>query len=360
MATAKRLLLFLVPCIAVVMLAGLAGRATYRHVVPEWRRVEIEWMDGVTKTPSIAPVVRSAKVIVLGDSVALRGIDAACLDLTLGRTANLAFSSADLASYYTTVEAIQDLGVNTRDVTAIVVAYPDFFASWSAARAAFYTHLPASPRGALHLLHYGAMTPWQVLGRVGEWFLDETWYKAFPDPVQVTALRAAVLGELPDPRRTPSQFVAQPLGYCPCDEEILPYHRQPWSVESRHCASGSEPSFALRPIPSTDEFSKRNDPAGIPSDYPYTGYDEVLSFLASRFSRVFLVDFPDKFGFADRDSFNAAMRRLAEEGGATYISLTDLDVGSVFYDEHHATPKGMEMLTSSLAARIETALRDGR
>lgn len=360
MATAKRLLLFLVPCIAVVILAGLSGRLAYRYLVPEWRRVEIEWTDGVMKAQSIAAVVRSAKVVVLGDSVALRGIDAACLDSSLGRTANLAFSSADLASYYATVAAIQGLGVNLRAVTAIVVAYPDFFAAWSNERAACYARLSTTPAGAFHLLRYDAMTPWQILQRVGEWGLEETWYRAFVNPVQATALRKAVLGELPDPGRTPDQFIAEPLGYCPCDEEILPYHRQEWSVENHRCGSGSEPSFALRPIPSTDAFSKRNDPTGIPDDYPYTGYGEILSFLSSRFSRVFLVGFPDKFGLADRDGFDAAMRQLAEQGSATYVSLTDLDVGSMFYDEHHATPEGMKVLTPALADRIEAALHDGR
>jgi hypothetical protein len=354
------LLLFLVPCIAVVILAGLAGRVAYRHLVPEWRRVEIEWTDGVMKSQSIAAVVRSAKAVVLGDSVALRGIDAACLDSSLGRTANLAFSSADLASYYTTVAAIQDLGVDTRAVTAIVVAYPDFFAAWSAERAAPYARLSTTPAGAFHLLRYGAMTSWQVLHRVGEWALEETWYQVFPNPVQATALRKAALNELPDPVRFPAQFIAEPLGYCSCDEEILPYHRQEWSVESHRCTSGSEPSFALRPAPATDEFSKRNDPTGIPNDYPYTGYGEVLSFLASRFSRVFLVSFPDKFGLADRDGFDAAMRRLAEQGGATYISLTDLDVSTMFYDEHHATAKGMRLVSLMLADRIGAVLDNGR
>ncbi len=359
MSTARRLALFLIPCVAILVLAGLAGRVAYEHLVPEWRRVEIEWTDGAMKAPSIAEAVRSAGSVILGDSVALRGIDAGCLSTTLGPTANLAFSSADPASYYTTVATIRSLGVNTRQLTAIVVAYPDFFAPWSASRAADYMHLSTTLQGASYLLRYAAMTPWQVLQRVELRALEETWYQIFPNPVQVDALRRAVLAELPDPNRTPGEFILQPLGYCSCDQEVLPYHRSPWWVESHHCISGSEPSIAVRAPPASYEFGKRNDPTAIPNGYPYTGYGEVLSFLSSRFSRVFLVGFPDKFGIADRDAFDAGMRHLAEQGGATYISLTDLDVSDAFYDEHHASPRGMRLLTLALSDRIQSGASAG-
>jgi len=341
--------LFLLAAALTLAFLGLVGKAVYRRIVPNWRQVEIEWSDGVMKTEALAAVVRSAEYVILGDSVALRGIDAGCLGEKIGPVVNLAVGNADIASYYATVEATHRVGADTSSQIAIVVAYASFFRSWTEERAEARGYLPTTLRGALHLTKYRAGTLSTTLQRTAHHILDRTWYRFYPRPIQVATMRDVVQKRIISSESSPESFDFSPSGLCGCDEEILPHHFRSFWIEARHCSSGSVPSFPTREAPSSYIFSKRNDPSGIPLDYPYIGYADVLRFLQQTYADVWLIVFPDKFGLTDPVSFDSAMSALAEEADVHLSLLTHLDVANDFYDEHHAFPSGMRRITEEIS-----------
>ena len=344
--------LFVLGVMISLLVLGLVERIAYRSWVPIWRQVEIDCDYPATKIAFLGDQVRKADYVVLGDSVALRGIDTGCFSVLRNTAVNLGISSADAASFYATVSALRWARANTRKQNALVVVYPDMFKAWSEKRAENRAHLPTSLRGVLHLLRYGACTKHLALHRFRHYLLDATWYRIFPRPLQVKAIRAAILGKLDDPTAHPERFITHPIGVCACDTEILPYHKHRWWVENHHCSTGSEPSFPQRAPSATYEFMHRNNPVGIPSDYPYTGYVDVLKFLKRVFRSVTLVVFPDRYGLSDPAAFNDAMVSLAKEAEVSLVLLTDLDVSNLFYDEHHALPSGMRFVTAKLLEQL--------
>jgi hypothetical protein len=351
-ATFKQWLWFSLAFLLAFGTLGVTGRTLYRYVVPIWRRVEVDWTDMQTKAAFLGEQVRKADYVVLGNSVALRGVDAGCFQETVGPAVNLAISSADFASLYGAIGILKRLGAPTHQQTALLIVYQDYFRPWSAERGSSGERFPTTFEGMLHLLRYGAATPLSALDRWKKNLLDATLYRVFPTPVQVTTLREALSGRLVSLDSQPTAFRTSPSGLCGCDEEILPYRYRSWWVENHRCASGSEPSFAVRPAASGYEYDHLNPPSGIPGEYPYTGLADVLTHLSRAFSSTWLVVFPDKFGYADRQAFEEAMRAAADQGGANLLLLTSIDAAPVFYDEHHALPEGMGILTQAILDQL--------
>ena len=296
--------------------------------------------------------MREAKYVILGNSVALRGIDAGCFVNSIGPCINMGLSSADIASYYSTVDVLQRLGADTQTQTALVVVYQDMFKPWTSHEVESGSRLPTTFEGMMHLLRYDAAPLAVALKRWLSNLLDMSLYRLYPRPIQATALRHTILGQLPKPSENPELFKETDSNLCNCDSEILPYHYRSWWVENHRCASGSEPSFPTRERVSDYRYYQRNDPEGIPEEYPYVGYAEVLSYLVHQFNDVWLIVFPDKYGYSDLDAFNASMRALAESSSVNLMLLTDVYVESLFYDEHHARPEGMEVLTQLILKRM--------
>ncbi len=347
---------FAVGLASVLAIAGLSGKALYRSVVPEWRRVEIDWTDGYSKAMFLGSCVRDAEYVILGDSVALRGINAGCFEDRLGPAINMGLSSANFASHYAIVQSLRRMNANTNAQDALVVVYQDMFRPWSPERENGGERLPTTFRGVLHLLRYSAASWTLAWQRWSRNLMDASLYRLFPKPAQVTALREATLRQLPDPDTNPSLFDTEQAEFCDCDSEILPYHYRTWWVENRRCSSGSEPSFPTRSAALGYGYYHLNAPDGIPSEYPYVGLADVLSFLKDQFHEVWLIVFPDRYGYADLSGFNNAMILAAAQAGTRIILLTDIDVARLFYDEHHALPEGMMLLTDTIIERMEEAL----